>query len=362
MGGVEKRPFRLLRPLVPRESDLLMTSTTQPGIRRLAWIAAAFALLVIVFGAFVRLSNAGLSCPDWPTCYGEITWPTHAHDIASANAAFPDRPVESDKAWREQVHRILVGGLGLLTFALAGWAWWRRRELGGLALVPIAAAALIFFQAALGAWTVSMKLLPAVVTAHLLGGMAMFALLGYTALRLSVAPVATDAYFAEAQRRKLRRLTIVGIGLVAMQIALGGWTSTNYAALACGLDFPSCLGQIWPQADFGQAFVLWRGIGVNYEGGVLDGSARIAIQLVHRIGAVLVFTHIAFAVVARGVRYAQTRSLAILVALALLLQIALGIANVELGLPLTVATAHNGGAALLLFALLALLVRVRRSL
>lgn len=330
------------------------------GLRRLAWIAAAFALLVIVFGAFVRLSNAGLSCPDWPTCYGKITWPTHDQDIASANAAFPDRPVESDKAWREQVHRILVGGLGLFTFALAGWAVWRRRDLGRLTWVPVAAAGLIFFQAALGAWTVSMKLLPAVVTAHLLGGMAMFALLGYTALRLSVPQVPAGGPFTAAEKTRLRKLTIIGIGFVAVQIALGGWTSTNYAALACGLDFPGCLGQWWPpQADFREGFVLWRGIGVNYEGGVLDGTARIAIQLVHRIGAVLVFGHVAFAVVQRGLRYAQTRAFAAIVALALLLQIALGIANVKLGLPLPVATAHNGGAALLLLALLALLVRLR---
>lgn len=329
------------------------------ALARLAWLATAFALVVIVFGAFVRLSNAGLSCPDWPTCYGEITWPTHAHDIAAANAAFPDRPVETDKAWREQVHRILVGGLGLFTFALAAWAVWRRRELGRLAWVPVAAAGLIFFQAALGAWTVSMKLLPAIVTAHLLGGMAMLALLGYTALRLNVPAARADASFPAAGKAKLRRLTIIGLGLVAAQIAIGGWTSTNYAALACGLDFPSCLGQAWPKADFHEAFVLWRGIGVNYEGGVLDGSARIAIQLVHRIGALVVFAHLATAVIPRGLRHAQTRAYAGCVATALLLQIGLGIANVKLGLPLPAATLHNAGAALLLLTLLALLVRVR---
>ncbi|MEP6940226.1 MAG: COX15/CtaA family protein [Rudaea sp.] len=322
-------------------------------------MAAAFALLVIVFGAFVRLSNAGLSCPDWPTCYGQITWPTHASDIASANAAFPDRPVESDKAWREQVHRILVGGLGILTFALAGWAGWRRRDLGALAWVPIAAAGLIFFQAALGAWTVSMKLLPAVVTAHLLGGIGMFALLAYTALRLSVAPAGSAAGISAVEKTRLRRLVGLGLGLVATQIALGGWTSTNYAALSCGLDFPGCLGEAWPRADFREAFVLWRGVGVNYEGGVLDGSARIAIQLVHRMGALVVFGFLATTVIARGVRHAQTRNYALLVAAALLLQVALGIANVRLGLPLPLATAHNAGAALLLLALLALLVRAR---
>jgi cytochrome c oxidase assembly protein subunit 15 len=341
-----------------------MTNLAPPPLRqtslaRLAWAAALFALVVIVFGAFVRLSNAGLSCPDWPTCYGQITWPTHEPEIASANAAFPARPVESDKAWREQVHRILVGGLGLFTFALAGWAVWRRRQLRGLTWVPLAAAVLIFFQAALGAWTVSMLLLPAVVTAHLLGGIAMFALLAYTALRLTVPSARLDARFADAQRAKIRRLTIIGIGLVAVQIALGGWTSTNYAALACGLDFPTCQGLWWPNADFREAFVLWRGIGVNYEGGVLDGAARTAIQLTHRIGAIVVFGHLAFALIPRTVRYAQTRPFAIAIGIALLVQISLGVANVQLALLLPVATAHNGVAVLLLFTLLALLVRVR---
>lgn len=336
------------------------TKNNLRSLTRLAWIAAAFALVVIVFGAFVRLSNAGLSCPDWPTCYGEITWPTHAQEIAAANAAFPQRPVEADKAWREQVHRILVGGLGLLTFALAAGALWRRRNLGSLLWVPLAAAVLIFFQAALGAWTVSMKLLPAVVTAHLLGGIGMFALLAYTALRLSMPVLATSAQFTQADKNKLWRMTIVGIGLVVVQIALGGWTSSNYAALACGPDFPTCQGLWWPTMDFHQAFVLWRGIGVNYEGGVLDGAARTAIQVVHRIGALLVFGHVS-AVIARAARRRETRAFALAIGALLLLQVALGIGNVLLALPLPVATAHNGVAALLLFALLALLVRTRRE-
>ena len=322
------------------------------GLRRLAWITTGFALLVIVFGAFVRLSNAGLSCPDWPTCYGQLTWPTQAHDIANANAAFPDRPVEADKAWREQAHRMLVGGLSLLTFALAGWAWLRRRELGRLAMVPWFAAVFIVFQAALGMWTVTLKLLPLVVMAHLLGGMALFALLAYTALRLSVEPAGKIEYAA------LRRAVIGGIGLLALQIALGGWTSANYAALACGTDFPTCLGQWRPPSDFHSAFVLWRGVGVDYEGGVLDSAARTAIQLAHRAGALIVFGYgILLALFAA--RRRETRALALVLAAAFLLQVALGIGNVVLGLPLAVATAHNGGAALLLCVLLAMVVRLR---
>ncbi len=327
------------------------------GLRRLAWGAAALALLIIVFGAFVRLSNAGLSCPDWPTCYGKLTWPTQAHEVASANAAFPDRPFETGKAWREQVHRILVGGLSLLTFALAAWAWWRRRDLHGLGAAPLAAAVVIVLQALLGMWTVTLKLLPAVVMGHLLGGMLLFALLAYTALRLTV-PAAGSIDSAS-----LRRLTVIGIGALALQIALGGWTSSNYAALACGNDFPKCLGFWWPPTDFREGFVFWRGVGVNYEGGVLDTAARSAIQVAHRFGALLAFLCVGAAAIAAG-RRAAFRAFGRAIGILLLLQIALGIGNVVLGLPLPVAIAHNGVAALLLFALLALLVRtgeVRRE-
>jgi cytochrome c oxidase assembly protein subunit 15 len=323
------------------------------GLRRLAWIAAAFALLVIVFGAFVRLSNAGLSCPDWPTCYGKLTWPTQTHEVASANQAFPDRPVETDKAWREQVHRMLVGGLSLLTFGLGIWAFVRRRDLGKLAVVSWLACIVIVFQALLGMWTVTLKLLPLVVTSHLIGGLTLFALLIYVALRLTVRPV------GDASTASLRHFTIICIVLLAGQIFLGGWTSSNYAALACGLDFPTCLGQWHPPTDFESGFVLWRGIGVDYEGGVLDAPARTAIQLAHRVGALIVFVNI-LALALLAARRRLLRPFAIVLGLLLLLQVSLGIGNVMLGLPLPVAIAHNGVASLLLSVLLALLVRLRR--
>ncbi|MFO1517904.1 MAG: COX15/CtaA family protein [Lysobacterales bacterium] len=321
--------------------------------RPLAWFAVVFALTVIVFGAFVRLSNAGLSCPDWPTCYGKLTWPKHEAEIAAANVAFPERAVEAHKAWREQVHRFLAGGLILTTAALATLCWRRRRELGALARVPLAAMVVILFQALLGMWTVTWKLKPIVVMGHLLGGLTTFALLAYTALRLTLPAQGSD------QTATLRRMVIVGIGLLTAQIALGGWTSANYAALACGTDFPTCLGQWWPATDFREAFVLWRGIGVNYEGGVLDGAARTAIQLSHRLGAVLVAGHfLACGLIAwrRGLRGYAAALLA-----ALGLQWLLGISNVHFGLPLPVATAHNGVAAVLLFCALALLAALRPS-
>ena len=368
---------------------------------RIAWLAVALAFGVIVFGAFVRLSNAGLSCPDWPTCYGRAAWPTAAAQ-AIDHAATAIRPVEPHKAWREQVHRHLAATLGLLVLVLAllaarsqrfGVPWvvgaavliaagiplYMRGEhaaavalavLGealllavalrpgagsedGLARVAPLTLMVIVFQALLGMWTVTWLLKPIVVMGHLLGGLLTFSLLAWMAWR------ATDVPIRLAQATSLRRWAAVVLALLAVQIALGGWTSANYAALACGNDFPTCLGRWWPPHDFREGFVLWRGIGVDYEGGVLDGEARIAIQLAHRLMAVVAFAAlVAFAV--RLWRTAGMRGWAALLALLALAQVALGIGNVKLGLPLTVAVLHNAGAALLLFVLVSLLARVRR--
>jgi cytochrome c oxidase assembly protein subunit 15 len=366
---------------------------------RIAALAAVFAFGVIVFGAFVRLSNAGLSCPDWPTCYGNATWPGHAQDIAEANEAFPDRPFETHKAWREQVHRMLAGTLGVLVLALAVASAWRRRAFlvllgiaalaaaigvflyirhayalsGAFSLVAIAlpliaafrldrpapwrvgvaVLAVVVFQAMLGMWTVTLLLKPIVVMGHLLGGLLTFALLSYVGLKLTATHQPTPAQHA------LRGAVVLGLVLLACQIALGGWTSANYAALACGFDFPHCMGQWWPPTDFREGFVLWRGVGVNYEGGVLDAPARAAIQIAHRIGAGVVFCYLGW--LAFRLARVGSRGLAIAIGALLLAQVSLGISNVKLGLPLPVATAHNGVAALLLFALIATLVRVSPS-
>lgn len=363
---------------------------------RIAAFAAVFAFGVIVFGAFVRLSDAGLSCPDWPTCYGKATWPGHEQDIAHANAAFPDRPFETHKAWREQVHRMLAGTLGVLVLVLAVVAALRQRGLIALlAMAALAAACGIFlyvrqdyamsgvfsiiaialpliaaaqldrptpwrvavavlgvvvFQAMLGMWTVTLLLKPIVVMGHLLGGLLTFSLLAFVALRLR------DTNRPTPDQQRLRLAVVIGLVLLACQIALGGWTSANYAALACGFDFPQCQGQWWPPTDLHEGFVLWRGIGVNYEGGVLDVSARAAIQIAHRIGALVVFCYLGW--LAYRLARVRLRAPGLAIAVLLLVQVALGIANVKLGLPLPVATAHNGVAALLLFALIAALVRV----
>jgi len=366
---------------------------------RIAAFAAVFAFGVIVFGAFVRLSDAGLSCPDWPTCYGKASWPGHEQDIAHANAAFPDRPFETHKAWREQVHRMLAGTLGVLVLVLAVAAAWRRHALLAiLAIAALAAAcgvflyirqayaasgvlsavaialplfaaarldrpapwrvavavlAVVVFQAMLGMWTVTLLLKPVVVMGHLLGGLLTFALLSYVALRL------TNTHEPTSAQQALKSAVIVGLALLACQIALGGWTSANYAALACGFDFPQCQGQWWPPTDFHEGFVLWRGIGVNYEGGVLDAPARAAIQIAHRIGALVVFCYLGW--LAHRIARVGLRGLGVAIGVLLLVQISLGIGNVKLGLPLPVATAHNGVAAVLLFVLIAALVRTQRS-
>jgi len=201
-------------------------------------------------------------------------------------------------------------------------------------------------------WTVTLLLKPIVVMGHLLGGITTFALLAYAALRYAGVGASNDGYAA------LRKLVVFGIVLLIAQIALGGWTSANYAALACGTDFPTCLGQWAPPTDFREGFVLWRGIGVNYEGGVLDMAARSAIQITHRIGALVVFCYLAF--LAHKVSRRGLRGLGLAIAVVLVTQVLLGISNVHFGLPLPVATLHNGVAALLLFVLLATLARTQR--
>ena len=364
---------------------------------RIAWLAVALAACVIVFGAFVRLSNAGLSCPDWPTCYGKAAWPSTAAQVAD-HAATVIRPFESSKAWREQFHRMIAGSLGVLVLVLAllatrkrpqGWLHvigasvavalaiplYMRGMQGAASVLAIGAElallagvlrwsntdlsrtstltlAVIIFQALLGMWTVTWLLKPIVVMGHLLVGLLTFSLLTWMAWRATGIPIR----IADAPR--LRILLIIGIALLGIQIALGGWTSANYAALACGPEYPKCAGAWWPVPDFREGFVLWRGIGVDYEGGVLDNAARIAIQQAHRLMALLVFGHL-LGLSIRLLRNPGLRGWGGLLLGLLLVQIGLGITNVMLSLPLHVAVAHNAGATALVFVLVTLLARVR---
>ena len=356
-------------------------------LRRGLIFAVIWCFFLIAFGAFVRLSDAGLGCPDWPTCYGRLTWPGHEE-------------VNVAKAWPEQVHRHIAAGLGLWVFGLALLARRIQRVaftpvLIGCGFIAVAMALyikakgypliagpgsgaamvlgelvllygafstrglarwltlalmLICFQALLGMWTVTLLVKPAVVTAHLLGGLAMLSLLLYCAL------LAHKKSGVPYRRRPSIAPVLVQLGLVLLlaQITLGGWVSTNYAALACP-DFPKCKGQWLPETDFKQGFVVWREIGVNYEGGVLDAPARTAVHLTHRIGAIVVSCYLLllafFALRRKNATLfpgGDIRAPAVLVCVCLLTQLSLGISNVVFALPLWVAVGHNAVAALLL--------------
>ncbi len=319
---------------------------------RIALYASITALVVIVLGAYVRLSDAGLGCPDWPGCYGKIIAPTHVDAIQQANEAFPERPVEVGKAWKEMVHRYLASFLGLMIIALNVIAWRKSKTQATPRLLPFGLLVLVCFQGALGMWTVTLLLKPAVVTMHLLMGMTTLALLWWLTLRTySLLPFKTVRV-----SKPLRYGAFFGLILLAGQIFLGGWTSTNYVALHC-YDLPTCQGEWLPPTDFKEAFRLWREVGMNYEGGVLSNEAGVAIHLSHRIGALITFLALgalSLAVLFR-VNDIAARAAASCVLVLLCTQVSLGILNIVLVLPIPVAVAHNGVAALLLLSLVTLL-------
>ncbi|MBI1731729.1 MAG: COX15/CtaA family protein [Gammaproteobacteria bacterium] len=315
----------------------------------LSGVALALGFLVVILGAYTRLSDAGLGCPDWPGCYGRISVPEAAQEIDRANTLYPDRPLHPGKARREMVHRYVAGALGLAVLALAWLAWARRRATVQPVTVPVFLLALVVFQAALGMWTVTWLLKPIVVTAHLLGGMAILALLFWLVLE-QFPPWQTSDH------RSLWPWAVAAILVLAAQIFLGGWTSANYAALICP-EFPACRdGNWWPAPDFAEGFVFWRGLGIDYEGGVLGVEARTAVHLAHRVGAIVTAVVLAI-VAARALREpaVQLRVTGYVMLALLLAQIGLGIASVLMVRPLPVAVAHNAGAALLLLSAIALL-------
>jgi heme a synthase len=328
------------------------------GINLLALILC---YAVVVFGAYVRLSNAGLGCPDWPGCYGHLTVTAAAEDATSAARDFPSRPVvEAPKAWKEMIHRYLATTLGTLLLILAALSWLRAelRPLRGLTLALIGTVCL---QGALGALTVLWNVNPFTVTGHLLVGLTTLALLWWLWLRggaIAAAQSVGHAGFAAQPSAPapwgLRAYALLGLALVVGQIFLGGWTSSNYAALACP-DFPSCLGAYTPQTGVAQAFKVWHGTGANYEYGILDGATRATIHLLHRYGALLlslVLGGLALFLLISG-KTALWRRLGACLLGALLLQLCIGVGIVELRLPLWLADAHNAGAALLLLAVVA---------
>ncbi|OFJ41926.1 cytochrome B [Pseudomonas koreensis] len=324
----------------------------KPGFR-LALFATLLALIVVLLGAYTRLTHAGLGCPDWPGCYGFISVPKSEAQLAHAELHFPDAPVEAHKGWNEMIHRYFAGTLGLLISVLAGRAWVNRRHPGQPVKLPLFLLAVVIAQAAFGMWTVTLKLWPQVVTGHLLGGFATLSLLFLLTLRLSgVLPALTVP-------KRLQYWATAGLLLVIGQIALGGWVSSNYAAVAC-IDFPTCHGQWLPPADFANGFHLTQHIGPNYLGGQLDSDARTAIHLTHRIGALLVT--VVLLGLAWQLKVVGMTRLAGLLLIALAAQITLGISNVLFHLPLPVAVAHNAGGAALLLTLVLVNYHARTSL
>jgi len=321
-------------------------------MRRLTLAGVLLCFTVVVLGAYVRLSAAGLGCPDWPGCYGHLT-PSGALQAHAAH--YGGRPLEPGKAWREMIHRYAAGTLALIIVAIAALAVGTRRSRIVSPALAIALLATVAVQALLGMLTVTWLLKPLTVTLHLLFGMTTLALLWWLMLSLRAGAWSDTPRGGLSGEAAARRLTFLALALVAGQIALGGWTSSNYAAVACP-DLPRCQGRWWPHADFGDAFVLWRGARIDYEGGVLSNPARIAIHLTHRIGAVATSAALVLAAVfvlrRRTLAAAGPRAWAVLAALAL--QLTIGAAMVLRGFPLWLATAHTAGAALLLLATLAL--------
>ena len=314
---------------------------------RLISLTTALALVVVILGAWVRLTDAGLGCPDWPGCYGSLIVPEDTDAVAAANQAFPDRPVEAEKAWHEMIHRFAATTLGLSILIAAFLAWRNRHDPDQPVRMPLLLLGVVIFQGMLGMWTVTLLLKPLIVMGHLLGGLTTLGMSFWLLLEhLRRNAVAT------ARPRRIVAPALAGLIVLVCQIALGGWTSSNYAALACP-DLPTCQGSWWPEnTDFGEAFIMWRGLGIDYEGGVLEAPARVAIHYAHRLGALVAFLLLGFLGI-RAIRSsgqpAITRSGQLLLA-ALIAQVTIGICVVWFGLPLFLATAHNGVAALLLLA------------
>lgn len=322
--------------------------------RKLVWFAVIYTFVVVVVGAYVRLSDAGLGCPDWPGCYGELT-PHHAQDDiakAVADQGGTHGPVSLGKAWKEMFHRYIAGGLGLVILAITVLAWLRRRELRQSPWLATSLLVLVMFQAALGMWTVTLLLKPVIVTLHLLGGLATLALLAWLAMR-------QETLLPPAGALRLRPWAALALLVVIAQIALGGWVSTNYAALAC-VDFPTCHGEWLPQMDFRHGFQLVRELGMTAAGAHLSYDAITAIHWTHRVGALVTLVYVG------GFAWVLARSpglgrYGIVLMVVLLAQVALGIANVLAGLPLAVAAAHNAGAAILLVTMVVINFALRKQ-
>jgi cytochrome c oxidase assembly protein subunit 15 len=389
---------------------------------KLAFLAVIVAFFVIALGAFTRLADAGLGCPDWPTCYGHILWPTSEAqiEVANSNSAYNVTPVETDKAWPEQLHRIFASSLGLFSLILFGLAFKhcadRRQKLLmsgvvvmlltaliskialkmswsygaeamhdvydlvvgftvlGLFVVILAAArqhgptdsalklttflvGFVILQGLFGMWTVTLKVWPQVVTLHLLGGFSVVSIMWILVQRLQNLHWALPAS-QYRQVKALKPFAIAGLVVVFLQIALGGWTTSNYAAVACP-DLPTCQAQWWPQMDFIRGFDIFQEIGPNYLGGQMENEARIAIHMAHRIGAIITSVYLIFLFLKLlAVSSTPTTRIGVILMLVLLAQVVLGLSNIIFHFPLTIAVLHNGVGAVLLLVLVTITHRV----
>jgi len=343
----------LLVALLPL--SLVWTSSDANKYRKLVWVSVFLTFDLIVFGAFTRLTDSGLGCPDWPGCYGAAN-PFLAHEqITAAEALLPTGPVTVFKAWIEMIHRYLAMAIGVLIVAMMAQSWYQWRKSRGTRIeyapwLPTALFLFVCLQGAFGAWTVTLKLQPVIVTTHLLLGMGLLAMLAWYGGRQNqlIAPVRTVTASPPAMRN-IRLLAAASAVLLLAQLALGGWTSTNYATLAC-TDFPLCGGKLVPDMDFEHGFTLWRELGKTAAGHYLPFSALTAIHWVHRNFGLLVAL-VAGYTAWRAWEHAALHKTARYLALTLGAQIATGIATIYLSFPLAIAVLHNAGAALLVLLL-----------
>lgn len=324
-------------------------------MRKMVLLAIILAMVVIVLGAYTRLTDAGLGCPDWPGCYGHLTVPQSQAHIQAANMAFPDRPVEVEKAWNEMIHRYFASALGILILLIFIFSYQTRAYYKPLKL-PFALLCLVLLQGALGMWTVTLNLLPVVVMAHLLGGFTLLS--GLLLLYLRLTPYRIPG--GDSSARRYSRYATVAIVVLFSQIALGGWTAANYAALAC-TDLPICAGNWSQRLDFSGAFTLPAA--ANYEFGVHNYEQRMTMHIVHRFGALLTFAYLGWLGVRLYCRAASAfiRNSSLLMLLLLIVQVGLGVSNVVFSLPLTIAVLHNAMAACLLLVMVAISYSLKRK-
>ncbi|MCU6435042.1 COX15/CtaA family protein [Undibacterium sp. Jales W-56] len=337
--------------------SLVWFSKGQSKYHKLISVSLFLTFDLIMFGAFTRLTDSGLGCPDWPGCYGEANPFQAHHAISAAQALMPTGPVTLSKAWIEMIHRYLAMSVGLLIVTQMAYAWWRRKDLLTSAWLPTGIFFLVCVQGAFGAWTVTLKLQPVIVTTHLLLGMALLAIQAWSLASQSHTQSLTS--IAKSEPDSLIILATVALILLTLQIALGGWVSTNYAALACQ-DYPLCHGMLIPEMDFEHGFSLWRQLGQKADGSYLPFSALVAIHWVHRSFAWLVI--IAVAVTAYLARKkAHVAALGNYLLIVIGLQFLSGVSTVFFSWPLFIAVLHNGGAALLVLLLSMLNYRLRHA-